>query len=77
MKLPLEKLWIIVHLDKAEHVKNVLEESPWFCSFGTGIEILGSKKNDPDKLSIDECQSEGEHKKNQLIRLKPEHLHWL
>ena len=77
MKLPLKKLRIIFHFDETEHVENVLEEPAWFRPFGTGIEILGNQKNDPDQLSINKCQGEGEHKKNQLIRLKPEHLHWL
>lgn len=74
MKLPLKKIRVIIHFNETEHVENVLEEPAWLGPFGTGIKILSGQEDDPDKLSVDECQGEGKYKKNQFICLKPEHL---
>jgi hypothetical protein len=64
MELPLEVVGIISHFDETEHIETVFQESAWFSPFGAGIKILSREKDDPDKLSVDQRQGEGEEKKD-------------
>lgn len=64
MKLPLEIFGIIFHLDKAEHVEGVLEESSGFHSLGTGVKILGQQKHKPHQFAVKKGQSKGKHEQD-------------
>ena len=74
MKLPLKIIGVILHLDKTEHVEDMVKKSPGFFSFCPGVKILGDQKHQPHDFAIKESQGKGEHKEDQFIRLEPEYL---
>lgn len=74
MKLPLEIIGIVFHLNKTEHIEHMPEKPSRLRSLGPGVEVLGDQKHQPHDFAVKKSQGEGEYTEDQLVSLEPEYL---